>query len=458
MLRSIVIVLLIPLVVWSLIVAWSLWRGFKNQTLRRQLVGWLLLHGVLAGVIGMLLLDVRPQVTTEPLTTADKVLIRKVARPSATGDCYELSLDEGQIARGARTAADLVHVELHSRLELDSERQCKAIASLRLPARLYLNVAAEGRAAIHDGELELDLTRLRVGRLTLPGPMRRMTDWLVTRGIDRLPLTAKTLSAIELAEIRPGKIDLKIRRQQHLTQHFARQLQSDDLSETADVAMRVVRRWVRHCEQVDAPAPQDRDLQFVAATRRLNQWTREFRPQWTAARQNRAMLLAGAIAFGHPRLADLVGGELDKATYDAIKRHGGRLNVHRRRDLVQHFWVSAGLAELASSRVSSVAGLSKEEMDSGAGGSGFSFADLLADRAGVRFAEIAKGGDVDASRLQDRLATDWRVEDLIPTIAGLPEGISEESFTADYGGPGGQRFGHWSAEIDRRIASAPLLR
>ena len=58
-----------------------------------------------------------------------------------------------------------------------------------------------------------------------------------------------------------------------------------------------------------------------------------------------------------------------------------------RRDLLQQFIVSAGLRVLAENGVPMAIGEFKELLDSRSGGSGFSFVDLAADRAGLRFAD-----------------------------------------------------------------------
>ena len=65
------------------------------------------------------------------------------------------------------------------------------------------------------------------------------------------------------------------------------------------------------------------------------------------------------------------------------------------------------------------------------GGSGFSFADLLADRAGTDFALAATRDE--------------------PT-ADLPEGVPDAQLQSDYGGVGGRRYKQVVDEIERRLA------
>ena len=55
--------------------------------------------------------------------------------------------------------------------------------------------------------------------------------------------------------------------------------------------------------------------------------------------------------------------------------------------------MSAGIKLIADSGISFAAGEFKELLDALSGGSGFSFADLAADRAGTHFAKMAVGRD-----------------------------------------------------------------
>ena len=57
-----------------------------------------------------------------------------------------------------------------------------------------------------------------------------------------------------------------------------------------------------------------------------------------------------------------------------------------RRDLAQHFFVSGYLTATMGAEAANAAGVAKELVDANTT-SGFSFADLAADRAGVRFAD-----------------------------------------------------------------------
>lgn len=117
-----------------------------------------------------------------------------------------------------------------------------------------------------------------------------------------------------------------------------------------------------------------------------------------------------------------------------------------------------GLAALADESRSLAVGLSKEEMDSTPGGSGFSFVDMAANCAGIRLAAAATRTERAAHTMQARIRRGVEVSDLLPSLRGLPEGITRDQLQADYGGLGGAETRRLLGEIDRRISELPLYR
>ena len=75
------------------------------------------------------------------------------------------------------------------------------------------------------------------------------------------------------------------------------------------------------------------------------------------------------------------------------------LTMAGRGDLAQHFTVSAAVSAAAGAALADFIGLYKE-IDDARRGSGFSFADLAADRAGTRLGQLATATEESARRLQ----------------------------------------------------------
>jgi hypothetical protein len=128
-----------------------------------------------------------------------------------------------------------------------------------------------------------------------------------------------------------------------------------------------------------------------------------------------------------------------------------------RDDFPKHFLISAAIAAEAGSPLADAVGLYKE-VDDSRGGSGFSFNDIGADRAGTRFGEIASQSPERARKLAQALASGVQEDDFMPDVADLPEFLPEAEFKRRYGGIGGPGYKNVMATIEARVASRPLLR
>jgi hypothetical protein len=129
-----------------------------------------------------------------------------------------------------------------------------------------------------------------------------------------------------------------------------------------------------------------------------------------------------------------------------------KLTLLGREDSAQHFGISAALAAWAGEPAANAIGVYKE-IDDSRKGSGFSFADLAADRAGTRFGELVVD---DYARLYKVLRGTVTDADLVPSLAGLPEYLSEAEFKRRFGDP--NVYAQQTAEIERRLADLPLYR
>jgi hypothetical protein len=90
-------------------------------------------------------------------------------------------------------------------------------------------------------------------------------------------------------------------------------------------------------------------------------------------------------------------------------------------------------------------------------GSGFSFSDLAADRAGEMFGAMAAGSEPSARRLQERLASGIAETDLMPPIDGLADNLSEAELERRFGGVGSPAYKAVTDDIRRRVAALPLF-
>ena len=133
------------------------------------------------------------------------------------------------------------------------------------------------------------------------------------------------------------------------------------------------------------------------------------------------------------------------------------LSLEQRQDFGQHFLVSAAIAASADVLLSNMVGVNKEVSDA-QGGSGFSFTDIAADRAGTRFGELATASAESARRVQGLMSAGMRETGFIPLLRDLPEGMQASEFKRRYGSVDAPAYRVVMQEIERRIAACSLYR
>lgn len=172
-----------------------------------------------------------------------------------------------------------------------------------------------------------------------------------------------------------------------------------------------------------------------------------------ADEENEAAIMALATYAGHHRFASFVGDVQPQPKRIAAPRKMPTLM--NRADLSQHFIFSAAIKVLSEQGLTAAIGEFKELMDRGEGGSGYSFVDLAADHAGVKFAQIATDED-SAFAMQRLLAQSGNEEPFFPDMQSLPENIDKASFTQRFKQVDSPEYKMLLIEIDRRIALLPI--
>lgn len=174
-----------------------------------------------------------------------------------------------------------------------------------------------------------------------------------------------------------------------------------------------------------------------------------------AAAENEAMLMAMALYFTKTEFFERLIGKVRKGELANIAAATGQALLSGRNDLMQHFLVSAALQVLANNGITYTIGEFKELLDSNRGGSGFSFVDLAADRAGVRFAEVLTD-PATAKKAQALLARGGGEGVFAPRMTDLPEKMTDAEFRSTYRSVEDKAYRAMVEEIDRRIAGCVL--
>ncbi len=284
------------------------------------------------------------------------------------------------------------------------------------------------------------LESVRVGRLPLPDSL---SNWLLERALERLrtdprrPVPVDALRAVRFSRYSMAVIYT-------WDSALPQQLRASISGDTDVERMRPYQTLLAQEARTFGRAPVSLSM-LLHPMIRLAQ-TRS--AQGDPAEENRAALLV--LTF------HVLGERLSRVVPQAAgwpRPMWQRVTLSGRTDLAKHFMVSAAIAAYTDTALADAIGLYKEVEDARSG-SGFSFDDLAADRAGTRFGEAAIKR---APALQARLEPGVRERDVLPPVADLPGGMSEQEFIARYGGIGAPAYQEMLEEIDRRVAALPAL-
>jgi len=213
-------------------------------------------------------------------------------------------------------------------------------------------------------------------------------------------------------------------------------------TQSSNVPPEVVQIYIDEISLVHASDLNDylKPLFSLAAQRSVN---------GNAVDENAAIIWALAVTFGDYRFASLIG----------MKRNMGNKKVpllRGRDDLTKHFIYSAALQQLGGVQIGLSIGEAKELLDSISGGSGFSFADLAADKAGLKFAEYITSNNDNAEQAQVLFKRSEDENYFFPFVRDLPEDQSNIDFIRIYKDIDSLIYKETIKKIDKQISKLRL--
>ena len=287
---------------------------------------------------------------------------------------------------------------------------------------------------------------LRIGRVPVP-------NWLADRGLayamqtlnrtDQYQVAADTIRSVSIAD---GSVRIVYEWRDDLPARMGKALVPPADSERLRIYQERLATWTRQSTlgrtvslaQVIAPL-------MALATERSGARRSAGREPGRSSPSSRSTSMARASRRSCRAPVDWPGAVSKTVT------------LNGRTDSPQHFTISAALAAHAGGPLSDAIGLYRE-VDDSRRGSGFSFNDIAADRAGTRFGEIATQSAASARGLQRRVMGGIREADLMPEVADLPEYMPEAEFKRRFGGVGAPPYQRMMQDIERRVAACPLYR
>lgn len=415
----------------------------------RRLIGWGALFAVLAGftVIPWLALESAPaieppsQFHRSDLAWVKSLFQKHDPRKQTPDVVYSIRLDEAELNLLLNYAVELRRVGgVAAELTPD---QATLTATLTVPSNpfgRYLNITADV-TSLPDG---IQVKSLLLGNLPLPGALADWTAHLVHRWLRSDPTYATLADAFTRVHFDENQATLDYRWHPDLLTQIERK------SAELLIAPEDQVRLLAYAERLDALVKRHPRGSVVPLVKILAPL---FAPTPTSSKdmagENRAALTATAAYLSGVSLPRLLKGD----TRSIRRAPGVLLSLHGRRDFAEHFVISAALAVNGGSRLANDIGLSKEEADADRG-SGFSFTDLAANRAGVQLGVHATGDR--AARVRQQLAAARKDSDLLPDFRDLPEFMPQAEFERRFGPVDSPRYQRVINAIDARLAAHPL--
>ena len=397
-----------------------------------------------AAVAAYLAFDRRPTVeraaefTPDHVERAKRILESNDPRRMSTGAVRTVVVTAGD---GDLALNYLAHryAEGSAEARFDSGRlQIRgSVRASAVPSSPYLNIDVQ----LAEGSPFPTIEHFRVGQLPVPAPLARAgLGWLLATiwSGDDLAVLHDAIKHLEFAEAGA-----------RLTYEW-----HDDLVDTVRAALISPegRERLRLYQQVLAdatrPLPSGR-VSLATLLTPLFAVAAERGETSDPVTENRAAILVLTFYVDGRSLADVVP---EARTWPRASRRA--VTLIERDDFAKHFMISAALSANTGGPFADAVGVYKEVADS-RGGSGFSFGDIAADRAGSRLGELAEERD-SARRLQMRLGVPLRERVLMPETSDLPESMPEPEFKRRLGGVGAPAYARVMADIETRLAALPL--
>lgn len=377
--------------------------------------------------------------TPSRMASAQRLLARIDPRKTPPGALRTLQVGEDDLNLALAYLASRRHLTRAQVVLQDGSATLRASTFLPPnPFGDYLNIQAVLRETLGTPQVE----QLTLGRLTVPP---KIANLMLRFGLWRLQASPASAAAdsIQHVSVRNGVLSVQF----VWNDAIPAQLQAALVP--IEVQTRLQAYQGRLVEIAAAPGP--RSLSLAALVQPLFELSAQRSDaQNSLADEHRAALIALAFYVNGKGI-----GAILPAARDWPRPAPRTTTLAGRTDTAQHFSISAALAATAGSPLADMVGVYKE-LDDAQGGSGFSFNDLAADRAGTRLGELATGSNV--QKLQQRLAQGMTDADLLPKVSDLPEDLQAAEFQKRFGGVDGPGYKKMTTEVERRIAALGLYR
>ena len=411
------------------------------------------LAGALAfilAVLAFLVIDAEPWVwhkiaTPQHYLAMTQNILHSTAKPPDQGKdkVRNIALTEDDLTAVVNYALTRKKLEGFAQATI-FEKRMVILVSIKTPIcadGCFLNL----KLIADDAEPRAFIKQVKAGFIALPKPVVRVLFWWLTHTTRLGHYVEMTLPLLQQVRIGDGKLWVSL--------NWDREVlgQAQDL--VADLADKErLRLYYAKLSEVVGQTQSRRFIGLSALFRPLFILAKERSDAegGNAREENRALLLVLAAYANGKSLEHAIYTGMDAPT---LARRDVLLS--RRMDVAQHFTASAVMAMSGQREFADMVGLAKEFNDTH-GGTGFSFTDLAADRAGASFGKMSVDTEESARRIQAILSLNSDEAMYMPTIKDLPENLSLDDFAKRFGDLDSPEFLELKKKIENRILVCPL--
>lgn len=393
---------------------------------------------LLAGLLVSQLVDLSPDspLDWQPNQQMAKDIFHKASEQTQTK--HDLTFDQPELNHILNSLLNR-YLDSNTQLTFHDGNHASVATSLQLPKKLYgyfLNI----RFNLHNHESGLQVNQLRIGRITLPAAI---TNRIVTHLLHHSFL--RHYYRLGVQHIQSIQIN-----QQQLVASYELNTNGTGLANTHTLdpaTLTFYQDQITLITQQHNPAWRLSladllsPLFKIAAKRSVLQ---------NAITDNIAIIYAVSSYVNHN----------DMPFYLAIKpamnqTHYEPVYLYKRTDQAKHFMLSAVLTISGGTQLADIMGQEKELRDAQTK-SGFSFIDLAADRAGMKFSQQAIQSPASAKALQNVMANIKDYHAFMPETQDLPEKLTQSQFSRRFDGVGSPAYKAILQRIDERINQLPI--
>lgn len=413
------------------------------------LIGLLFIFPLTLIALLSLAIEDHPRIDRKVILTPEHI-----GRAKQIVDAHRYWIHPGTLvaARVTSADADLAANYLAHRLGKGSAQVTltdrKAIIRLSLPVSgmlpgAYVNPYLNLEATMVEAGAIPQLRSVQIGKLSLPDALTDAIVPQLVQWLRRSPEYRAAFDALHLVRVSQKELSVVYRWEDGFSHEMRASMIDEEERErllryqTLLVANSKKKGSVISLAEILPP------LMQVAAERSLNR---------DAMAENRAAILVVALhvlGISPERIFPAALTAWPRTTPQSVTLDG-------RDDFAKHFMVSAAIAAYADTALSDAIGLYKEIEDSRRG-SGFSFNDIAADRAGTKFGEKAAASKTSAQQLQHRILSGLEDADLMPPWSDLPEFMPEAEFKRRFGGIDAPAYRKMMQKIEQRVAALSVL-